>query len=216
MLESLEKLVAAARRSEHAEVEARFGSAAKPFCADVGQEFFDACLAACESFDGWERVVDWHYRTDFFLVGGVRASAPGCFPGGIGSVPPGGLEGIRKSKVLTETCALPVSSAEHAPAALRVCLSHENPVEVGHPAGSVVFTREKRRKQFKTVSGWSMDFSEVTTASGGCSREVEMEIEARDYILGNSDAYVAKSILLKAADFLPDDQREAFFFSTKG
>lgn len=214
------------------EVEGRLGhfdTKTGKFISSVSAEYFNTCLDMCNSYKSWGEVVEWYPRKDYFLKDGIRSSVTDthcCH----------NAECIKKKKIGNLTFQIHddlstfsgkfIGEIISVPTAIRISSSEE--IKVANEninAQNPALTRFKIIKQFKTKSGWSIDFSKVWTstdtqevidASSALDRfnesleqipesyEMEIELENPSYLRQYNSKHVAESLVLKLCDFLPN------------
>jgi hypothetical protein len=173
-LSSIGNLVRKSRGLEFAEIEARFGCVGPggKFNSSNTPSFFEESISRCDAFEGWVSSTGWYQRCDVFRNNGTRESV--FFIDGSAT---GHRVTVRKASVGVAT--LPVMDYfKHRhpsfPTDVRVSLATETPFD--HSIAplkrrrvskapcrtpAVTYIRYKLCRNFKTSSGWSIDFSKT-------------------------------------------------------
>lgn len=178
-LSSVANLVQKSRGLEFAEIEARFGCVGPSgkFNSSTTSSFFEESLSRCDAFDGWASSTEWYQRCDVFRSDGTRESV--FFADGSAT---GRRVTVRKANVGVAT--LPVmdyfkNRHPSFPTDVRISLATETPFDrsaatlkplkrrrapkASCRAPVVTYIRYKLCRSFKTLSGWSIDFSKTWT-----------------------------------------------------
>ena len=207
-------------RKEELELELRFGSLGptQNFVSGVSREFMEVAIcrlqtnAACKSSE-WNEHEDYFYNisTENGTTRQVRTRVTfDAYEFGVAST----------HSVKRCIASVTLKTGEHA---IRLALSRETPVPASqipmHVNTSCVRIQQRKSIQWARTAGakppWCYEFSmtwsgktksdaETTRAcSGRCNHEFEIELDLNnEYVRRHSDDYLARSILLKATDFI--------------
>ena len=208
------------------ELEARFGTVTENgrFESSVDVTYFNQCLSMCDTYTEWDKIVPWHTRKDFFYNNFVRTMV---YPKLNGTAITQCVIKKKKKNLTTKIChdydAFGNQNIK-LPNAFRVSLNSEENLDCKTDKQDPTYFRHKITKNYRTKSGWSIDFSKTYSVSdrNGVQREqknresivrmdsrndykyeIEIELSDVDYIYRHSSDFVAESIVLKLFDFIP-------------